>query len=196
MFANRFTALVDACSLVSALGRNTILSLAEAELFRVRWSEEILSETESALAGIFATRGHDSPQALATKQIAAIRRAFPDALVHDYEAFKPEADILPDGGDAHVIAAACRCRASVLVTENIKHFPVSVMSPMGIESKTSDDFIADTIDLDPLLAVRALARMRARFNNPKLLADTLLLHFESHGFIQTADLLRPYASQL
>lgn len=196
MFANRFTALVDACSLVSVLGRNTILSLAEAELFRVRWSEEILGETELALARMFATRGHNAPEDLAVKQIAAIRRAFPDAMVDDYEEFKPEVSILPDGDDAHVIAAACRCRASVLVTENIKHFPDLILSPLGIESKASDDFIADTIDLDPLLAVRALARMRVRFQNPKLSADTLLLRFESQGFIQTADLLRPYARQL
>ncbi len=70
MFANRFTVLVDACSLVSALGRNTILSLAEAELFRVRWSEEILRETELALAGMFATHGHDTPESLGARQIA------------------------------------------------------------------------------------------------------------------------------
>ena len=196
MFANRFTALVDACSLVSALGRNTILSLAEAELFRVRWSEEILSETEIALAGMFATRGHDAPEALAVRQIAAIRKAFPDALVDDYEMFKPAVDILPDGGDAHVIAAACRCRSSVLVTENIKHFPLPLLNPLGIEVKTSDEFIADTIDLDPLLAVRALARMRVRFKKPQLTPESLLLRFESQGFIQTADLLRPYVRQL
>ena len=100
-------------------------------------------------------------------------------MVDDNEKFKPEIKILPDGDDAHVIAAACRYRASVLVTENIKHFPVSILSPLGNESKTSDDFIADTIDLDPLLAVRALAKMRVRFQNPKLSPDTLLLRFES-----------------
>lgn len=49
MFANRFTAVVDACVLCSPLKRNVILSLAEAELFRVRWSDEILDETEKAI---------------------------------------------------------------------------------------------------------------------------------------------------
>ena len=132
MFANRFTALVDACSPVSALGRNAMLSLGEVELFRVRWSEEILRETEFPLAGMSATRVHDAPESLAARQITSIRKAFPDAMVDDYEKFKPEIKILPDGDDAHVIAAACRCRASVLVTENIKHFPVSILSPLGI----------------------------------------------------------------
>jgi len=117
-------------------------------------------------------------------------------LVDDYEQFRPDPNALPDAGDAHVIAAACRCQASILVTENIRHFPESVLSPFGIESKTADDFIADTIDLDPVLAVRALAIMRVRFKNPELSAESLLLRFESQGFIQTANLLGPYVDQL
>ena len=61
---------------------------------------------------MFATRGHDAPEALAARQIAAIRKAFPDAMVDDYEEFEPEVNILPDGDDAHVIAAACCYRWS------------------------------------------------------------------------------------
>jgi len=38
-----------------------------------------------------------------------------------------------------------------------------------MESDTSNEFIADAIDLDPLLAVRALVRVSVRFQNPKLL---------------------------
>ena len=34
MFANRYTALVDACTLVSAPRRDLLLTLAEAEFFR------------------------------------------------------------------------------------------------------------------------------------------------------------------
>ena len=45
MFANRFTAIVDACVLVGVAKRNLLLSLAEAELFRVRWSDEIIDES-------------------------------------------------------------------------------------------------------------------------------------------------------
>jgi hypothetical protein len=36
MFANRYTALIDACVLVSAPRRDLLLTLAEAEFFRVR----------------------------------------------------------------------------------------------------------------------------------------------------------------
>ncbi|MFZ2994826.1 hypothetical protein [Sphingobium sp.] len=53
MFANRYTALVDACTLVSALRRDLLLTLADAEFVRVRWSQRILDETRSALDKIF-----------------------------------------------------------------------------------------------------------------------------------------------
>lgn len=36
-FADRFTVLVDACCLAGALQRNMLLSLAEAEFYRIRW---------------------------------------------------------------------------------------------------------------------------------------------------------------
>ncbi len=44
-YADRFTALIDACVLAGALRRNILLSLAEAGLFRPRWSARILDET-------------------------------------------------------------------------------------------------------------------------------------------------------
>lgn len=53
MFANRFTAFIDACSLAGALKRNLLLTLAEAEFFRLRWSIKVLDETEAAIAKFF-----------------------------------------------------------------------------------------------------------------------------------------------
>ncbi len=44
-YADRFTALIDACVLGGALRRNMLLSLADVGLFRPRWSSHILDET-------------------------------------------------------------------------------------------------------------------------------------------------------
>lgn len=49
LHADRFTALLDACVLGGALRRNMLLSLAEAGLFRPRWSTRILDETLKAI---------------------------------------------------------------------------------------------------------------------------------------------------
>lgn len=51
-YADRFTALLDACVLGGALRRNMLLSLAEAGLFRPRWSNRILDETQKAISEI------------------------------------------------------------------------------------------------------------------------------------------------
>lgn len=49
-YADRFTALIDACVLGGALRCNLLLSLADAGLFRPRWSVRILDETQKAIS--------------------------------------------------------------------------------------------------------------------------------------------------
>src|ERR1700710_2736005 len=149
MFANRFTALADACSLVPALNRNLLLSLAEAEFFRVRWSARILEETERGIAKILAERGILDACEQANRACSRMQAAFEDATVNGYESLISGLGVLPDPNDGHVIAAAVKTRASIIVTENLKHFPVGILSPLDLEAKTLDSFVADTIGLDP-----------------------------------------------
>ena len=89
MFANRYTSIVDACSLASALKRNLLLSLAEAEFFRLRWSVPILDETEAAIRRMQAAKGHVDAEQRAKRARAAMERAFEDAMVVDFEALIP-----------------------------------------------------------------------------------------------------------
>jgi len=196
LFANRFTALVDACTLVSVLRRNLLLSLAEAEFFRLRWSKRILDETERALEGIHSKRGQVDAAARASRGRAAMERAFEDAMVSEYADFQTVAANLPDADDAHVLAAALKTQAAMIVTENLKHFPSRILSPLNIEAKSADEFIADTIALDPGRAVAAIRRMRERFNKPEKTAELLLLEMEADGLIKTVDLLRPHLASL
>jgi hypothetical protein len=53
-FANRYTAFIDACVLAGALRRDILLSLAEAEFFRVRWSRPFMDETRGAIASMLS----------------------------------------------------------------------------------------------------------------------------------------------
>ena len=52
-----------------------------------------------------------------------MNRAVPDVLVDGYEPLI-EALKMPDPGDRHVLAAAIKCRAQLIVTSNVKDFPV------------------------------------------------------------------------
>lgn len=193
MFANRYTVLVDACSLASVWRRNLLLSLAEAELFRLRWSPDIIAETEKTIAKILQDREDHKSRAAAA--VAKMVSAFPEAHVYDYQAFLGAAT-LPDKNDQHVLAAALKTRASMLVTENTKDFPSKILSELNLEVKSSDEFIADAVELDPPLAIRAVARMRARFKKPPLTADEMLLRMEGVGLTSAASTLRPYLSSL
>ena len=197
MFANRFTAFVDACVLASALRRNLLCSLAEAEFFRIRWSTEVLGETEEAIRRMLAARDDPTAAERARKARCQMETAFPDALVSDHdELMGAWAASLSDPNDAHVVAAALKTQAAVIVTDNLRHFPDRILLPLNLFARSADDFIADTIDLDAGRAIAAIRQMRERFARPALDATALLERMEAGGLIATADVLRPYLASL
>jgi hypothetical protein len=196
LFANRFTAFVDACSLVGALKRNLLLTLAEAEFYRLRWSAPVLDEVERAIARLFSERGHADPKAEATRQRTRMETAFPEAMVSDFEAFLPSCKALPDPDDAHVVAAALKTQAFTIVTDNLKDFPPAVLTPLNLEARSTDSFLADTITLDPGKAAAAIRTMRERFKRPEVTAERLFIIMEAEGLTQTVDGLRAHALSL
>ncbi len=196
MFANRYTALVDACSLASALKRNLLLTLAEAEFFRLRWSGQILDETERAIDRILTRKGVEDATERAARARRSMEAAFDEATVSDFEALIPSCETLPDKKDAHVLAAALKTQAAAIVTENIRDFPKEILGSLNLEAKTADEFIADTLSLDIGRGVAALRRMRERFANPAVTPEELLLKMEADGLQETANVLRPYVQSL
>lgn len=188
--------MLDACALVGPLKRNLLLSLAEAEFFRVRWSARILDEAERAIAKLLTDRGVVDAERRAACARRAMERAFEDAAVTGYEALIGGLKNLPDPDDAHVIAAAVKTRASVIVTDNIKHFPAELLTQLDLEAKTTDAFLADTIDLDIGRAVAAVRRMRERLRRPEKSPEVLLLDMGAVGLTQTVDILREHLPSL
>jgi hypothetical protein len=109
--------------------------------------------------------------------------AFEDATVTDFDNFLSAAAGLPDPDDAHVVAAAIKTEAAMIVTENLKHFPAAILATLNMEAKSADAFIADTIALDEGRAVAAIRRMRERFNKPEMTAEALSLTMEAAGLL-------------
>jgi predicted nucleic acid-binding protein len=198
LFANRYTAFIDACTLASALRRNLLLTLAEAEFFRVRWSAQVLDETERAIETILTGKDYDSADARdrAERARRAMETAFEEALVDDYEDLTCACDGMPDHKDIHVLAAALKTQAATIVTENLKDFPEKVLAPLNIEARSADAFIADTIALDTGRAVAAIRTMRLRLKRPEKTAELLLLDMEAAGLTETVDVLRPHVGSL
>lgn len=196
MFANRFTALIDACALASALKRNLLLTLAEAEFFRLRWSDQILDETEAAIEAILRAKGDEDATELAARARKAMVTAFEEACVGDFAGMMGAVTGLPDEKDRHVVAAALKISASVIVTDNLKDFPERVLVLLNLEARSADAFIADTIALDPGRAVAAIRKMRERLKMPEKTAEILLLDMEAAGLTETVDVLKPHVLSL
>lgn len=156
----------------------------------------ILDETQAAIEGMLRARDIAEPDAKASKARIAMERAFEDALIADYDQYLPMCGGLPDPDDAHVLAAALKTQASMIVTENLKDFPQQLLHQMNLEVKSGDAFIADTIALGPTQAVEAIRRMRERFKKPEQSAEQLLLEMEARGLTETVDVLRPYTKFL
>lgn len=196
MFANRYTAFIDACTLAGTLKRNLLLTLAEAEFFRVRWSERVMDETEAAIARILGGKGVADAEDRAARARASMEAAFEDAAVEEYDVFLGACVGLPDPNDAHVVAAALKTQAATIVTENLKDFPEAILAGLNMEARSADQFIADTIALDPGRAVAAIRRMRERFKRPEKTAEVLLLDMEADGLTETVDVLRAHVLSL
>lgn len=143
-------ALIDACVLVPEWLRDLLLRTAEAGLFRLRWSEEILGEMERALV-----RDLKVPSDKAARVRTLMAQAFDDALVTDFE---PLIDSMTnDPKDRHVLAAAAHAAVSeseevVLVTANLRHFPANALPP-AVVVRSPDQFLCDLIDDQENLAM-------------------------------------------
>lgn len=109
--------LLDACVLVPMHLRNLLLSLAQEEFFDPIWSDNILQETQRALRD-------DIPGMTAEKaaeQVQRMRIAFPHAEVTGHEGLIRA--MTNHRKDRHVLAAAVKGGADLLVTANVRDFP-------------------------------------------------------------------------
>jgi predicted nucleic acid-binding protein len=126
-----FPAFLDTCVLYPAYLCDTLLRLAEASAYRPLWSADVLAELRRNLLD----RG--LPPDRVGRRLEQMSRSFPDALVTGYES-------LIDGmtnhsKDRHVLAAAVRANAEVIVTFNLSDFPEPALKPYDIAAIHPDE---------------------------------------------------------
>jgi hypothetical protein len=103
---------------------------------------------------------------------------------------------LPDPDDRHVLAAAIRCGASVIVTFNQRDFPADMLASYGVESQHPDEFVENLFDLNAAAVVAAAQRQRAQLKNPPIDVDRYLETLLRQGLVQTTKTLATYRSIL
>lgn len=146
----------DACVLYSALLRDLLLRLALADLFRARWTDHIHEEW---IRSVLAQRPDLLPAQLArTRDL--MDRSVPDCLVTGYKGLIDTLS-LPDADDRHVLAAAIRSQAGVIVTYNLKDFPAEALMPYGVEAQHPDEFVGHLFDLAPGTVCAAVRDQRS-----------------------------------
>ena len=181
----RFTAFYDANVLYPAELRSLLMYLALTGLFRATWSNDVHEEWITALL-------RNRPD-LSREQLDRTRELMDkhatDALVTGYEDLIPGLH-LPDPNDRHVLAAAIRGRADVIVTANIRDFPREVLTPLGIEAQHPDEFVLHLLSLAPGVVAGAARDHCQSMRNPPKSIEEYLNSLEGLGMTQTVAELR------
>lgn len=157
----RFTAVLDACVLYPAPIRDFLLHLASFELYTPKWTDRIHDEWKRNLL----LNRPDLKAEQLNRTVLEMKKAFPDAGVEKYESLISSFH-LPDEDDRHVLAAAIRCKADVIVTFNLKDFPSNDVGEFDIEAQHPDVFVSNLIDLNPEKSVAAFRKQVSFLTNP------------------------------
>lgn len=169
-------AFLDACALVPIATCDTMLRMADAGAFQPLWSARVIEEALRALSRIHSSVEPNRLQ----NRFTSMNQAFRHALVSGWEPL--EASIrLPDPDDRHVVAAALRGRADVVVTENVRDFPHSMLSRLGLEAIRVDDFLLRLLEDHPKTTRHVLAEQATALSNPRVSTSELLLMLERAG---------------
>lgn len=180
-------AFYDANVLYPSELRNLLMHLALTGLVRARWSADVHEEWISSL---LKDRRDLTREKLERTRMLMDQHA-EDALVTGYEDLIPGLQ-LPDPDDRHVLAAAIRSEADVIVTRNLRDFPDNLISPFGICAQHPDVFILHLLDLAPGLVVAAAEAHRASLKNPPKTISEYLDTLERQGLVRTVSILRKH----
>lgn len=166
-----FAAVLDACVMVPVSLCDTLLRLAEEQLYRPIWSTRILAETSDAISSVHP----DLDASKIERRIAYMSEAFPGfaEIEHGLE--------LPDPDDRHVVAAALRAHADAIVTANLRDFPDRTMRRLDLEVISPDDFLLSQLDMRGAIVLHALETQADATRNPRRSVDDVLTSLHRAG---------------
>jgi hypothetical protein len=158
--------VLDACVLIPMPLADTLLRLAAGPLlFLPKWSDQIMEEVTRTLQENF---GLSAQKAMYRE--SEMRRHFPEAWIEGYEDLIPAMTNHPK--DRHVLTAAARAGAKIIVTYNIKDFPHASLTPYSITVQGPSAFLNDLYVAAPAMVIQTLEDQAASIGKsmPYLLA--------------------------
>lgn len=176
--------VLDACVLVSAALRDTLLRAAQANFYRPRWSEAILEEVRRTLVDKQFTDGKRAQHLLTT-----LRSVFPQAMVTGYEHRIDGMTNHPK--DRHVVAAAIEAQATRIITRNVRDFPAWSLAPHGLRAQRPDDLLCEWQQARPM-AMLAIIRAQGAFLRPARTPEHVIATLAEQGTPRFAMLARQF----
>lgn len=178
-------AVLDANVLYPVPVRDILLEMADVKLFQPKWTNQIHAEW---IRNLLKNRPDIDPKRLKKLQ-ATMDQAFPDANVSSYE---PLIDgiILPDIDDRHVLAAAIKSKAKIIVTNNLKDFPPKHLKPYHIDALSPDRFVKTLITVDENRALKAFKAQVRRLANPPLSEAQILNSLKNCGLTSSVAIFK------
>jgi predicted nucleic acid-binding protein len=164
-----FPVLLDACVLANFGVCDLLLRLAEEpRMFSPRWSESILQEVHRTHLERLKPPW---PESVADSWQASVRSAFPEADVRDYESLVGILTNAPK--DRHVLAAAIKGNASLIVTFNLRDFPAESLVTWEVNAVHPQDYLLTLYSMNPALVSIRLSEIA---HQKKREVQDILLH--------------------
>ena len=176
----RFIAVLDTNVVYPVEIRDLLFWFAYYDLYTPKWSAHVFDEWKDVMI-----RKGVAPEE-AARRVNKANLAFPDALVTKHNGLI-DGLALPDPEDCHVLAAAIKCNANVIVTNNLKDFPLDYLQSFGVDVKSADDFLTDIIDLNAEIAIKAFRALVLNRKNPPLDEYEILDRLRNAGLKDTAN---------
>ncbi len=155
MIAADFRVCLDACVLANHGVADLFLRLAERpRMYSPVLSRQILDEVRRVHVDRLGWPGE-----LAEFFQREVSGAFAEAIVEDYEGLIRI--VTNDEGDRHVLAAAIKGKAQLIVTFNLKHFREQDLKPWGIASCHPQDYLITLFEFKPEVVASKLYEIAA-----------------------------------
>ncbi|MBV7532612.1 PIN domain-containing protein [Chitinophaga sp. sic0106] len=183
----RLVVLLDANVLYPAPVRDLLLCLCEVGIIIPKWTKQIQHEwTESLLRN-----RPDLKRNLLARICSEMDKAFPDANTKQFEDLIPGI-ALPDVDDRHVLAAAIKCEADLIITFNKKDFPVKITHCFHIGVFTPDELVVELLRISYSSVWEALRAQVNALKNPPMSMNEVLDKLEKCGLKKAVAILRAY----
>lgn len=183
-----YPVVLDACVIYPNMLRDLLMRLGLNGLYMPKWTATIHDEWQRNLVKNMPEVTPDK-----VKRIEVLMdKALPDALVTGFEPLISGLS-LPDEDDRHVVAAAIKYNAEVIVTFNLKDFPGENLDALEIEAMHPDEFILDLIDLNPALVLKAVREQRTSLKNPAIGSEEYLTSLLKLGLPMRVRALEAYS---